>query len=460
MAVVVLGGLLTSLALNMVVVPVLFVRYGGVKEGVEADAQPHRKEALYAQRRALSVVRGPVQLLLLDAGVLPILQRAPDGRSGVASGGDLLRRSRRARGAVRLLLRCRGSQADAAHLVAGIPRGVSAVLLRHGNRRRGRSSWSSTIAQVLLGAGMAFHSGTDASFHYDSLAATGREAEYAPREAHVSRIAFIGSAVAALAGGAVGLFDLRYAYGLSALATIGMLIIVIIFREPTTHEKRSLPASGFFRQLRACGSYLHQPMLAWIFLFSVLMVVLNHVPYEFYQPYTRLVGGQAELMGENTPMIAGVHMALVMFIASFVAGWSVRLRDRLGLGGALLTATALQTIIIAVMGFVLHPLVLVLVLLRSVPRALMTAPVNAAVTPRVEQAHRATYASLQSLAGRLSFSMTLVGLSLLSVSNDRDDWASLSRMQLVAAGVGVLGLLVLGFSARRGLRVDDGGKGD
>ena len=33
MAVVVLGGLLTSLALNMVVVPVLFLRYGAVKEG-------------------------------------------------------------------------------------------------------------------------------------------------------------------------------------------------------------------------------------------------------------------------------------------------------------------------------------------------------------------------------------------------------------------------------------------
>ena len=33
MAVVVLGGILTSLALNMVVVPALFLRYGGVKEG-------------------------------------------------------------------------------------------------------------------------------------------------------------------------------------------------------------------------------------------------------------------------------------------------------------------------------------------------------------------------------------------------------------------------------------------
>ncbi|MCH7553678.1 MAG: efflux RND transporter permease subunit, partial [Chloroflexi bacterium] len=35
MAIVVLGGLLTSLALNMVVVPVLFLRYGGVKERVD-----------------------------------------------------------------------------------------------------------------------------------------------------------------------------------------------------------------------------------------------------------------------------------------------------------------------------------------------------------------------------------------------------------------------------------------
>ncbi len=308
-------------------------------------------------------------------------------------------------------------------------------------------------AQVLLAVGFAFNSGTDTSFHYDSLAVLGREEEYAPREAHVSRIGFIGLAIAALTGGAVGLVELRYAYGLSAIATVGTLGIVLRFQEPETHEKRSLPASGFFRHLRECVGYLRQPMLAWVFAFSVLMVVLNHVPYEFYQPYTRLLGGQSALLGETTPLIAGVHVTIVMFIASFAAGWSVRLRDRIGLGAALLTTTALQTIIIAVMGFVLHPLVLVLVLLRSVPRALMTAPVNAAVTPRVDRAHRATYASMQSLAGRLGFSIALVGLSLLSASAGGDDWASLSRMQLAAAGVGLAGLLVLGLSARRGLRV-------
>ena len=45
MAVVVLGGLLTSLALNMVVVPVLFLRYGGVKEGGgERGFEPRAQE--------------------------------------------------------------------------------------------------------------------------------------------------------------------------------------------------------------------------------------------------------------------------------------------------------------------------------------------------------------------------------------------------------------------------------
>ena len=58
--------------------------------------------------------------------------------------------------------------------------------------------------------------------------------------------------------------------------------------------------------------------------------------------------------------------------------------NRIGLRGVLLVAAALQTVVICVMGLVLHPLVVVLVLLRSVPRALRTSPLNAAVAPRLE----------------------------------------------------------------------------
>ena len=42
------------------------------------------------------------------------------------------------------------------------------------------------IAQVLLAAGFAFNSGTDTSFHFDSLVAVGREDEFADREERIA----------------------------------------------------------------------------------------------------------------------------------------------------------------------------------------------------------------------------------------------------------------------------------
>lgn len=53
---------------------------------------------------------------------------------------------------------------------------------------------------------------------------------------------------------------------------------------------------------------------------------------------------------------------------------------------------------------VLPPLLVPLILLRSCPRALMTALRNAAIAPRIPSEHRATFLSLKCLAGPLAFS--------------------------------------------------------
>ena len=131
-----------------------------------------------------------------------------------------------------------------------------------------------------------------------------------------------------------------------------------------------------------------------------------------------------------------------------MAGRSIRIRDRIGLGGTMLAAVALQTLIIGAMGLALHATILLLVLLRSVPRALMAAPMNAAVAPRVHEAHRATYLSIQSLVGRLSFAGFLALLSLAAGAPDDPDWPALSRLLLISAGVGAAALLALGAMAR------------
>ena len=64
-------------------------------------------------------------------------------------------------------------------------------------------------AQVFLAVGISFNSGTDTSFHYDSLASLGREQEFARREAIVARNGLLSGAIAALVGGCVGSFGLH-----------------------------------------------------------------------------------------------------------------------------------------------------------------------------------------------------------------------------------------------------------
>lgn len=307
------------------------------------------------------------------------------------------------------------------------------------------------VAQVFLAAGLAFNSGTDTSLHFDSLAAVGREREFDEREAAVSRNTMLASGVAALIGGGVGVLELRYAYLLSGGAALASLAIVLMMREPPSHKKEVVPL-GPIRQIKTCGRLLRQPIMAWLFAFFVLMTVLNHVPYEFYQPYIALALNERWALVEGTPLSTGIHVGIAMVFAAWFAARSIRIRNRLGLGGVLLTATGLQTIIIAVMGMVLHPLVVVLILLRSVPRALMTAPLNAAIAPRVDRAQRATFLSVQSLAGRLAFSGFLVVLSLVPGEADGGRWAVMSNQLLIASAVGLAGLFVLVASVRYGLR--------
>jgi len=303
-------------------------------------------------------------------------------------------------------------------------------------------------AQVLLAMGISFNSGTDTSFHYDSLASLNREEEFAAREAVVARNGLLSSALAALVGGCAGAIGLHYAYVVSAVAGIGTFVVVLMFVEPRSHERATFLGSGVMRQLSLCLGYLRHKTLAWLFGFAVLMTVLNHIPYEFYQPYIKLISADFQISGATAPAVAGVHMALAMLIGAFAAARSIRIRDRVGIGPTLLLSVALQTALIAVMAVALNAWIIPLVLWRVAPRGLMTAPLNAAITPRVPQAQRATYLSIQSLVGRLSFSVVLLGLSTLAGAEAVTNWPSLRRMLFACSLIAVVGLFLLLITQR------------
>lgn len=306
----------------------------------------------------------------------------------------------------------------------------------------GDSFWIFACAQMALATGMAFRSGTDTSFHYDLLFALDRADEYDGRESLVARNAFVGAAIAALVGGLVASYALSWAYALSLGVACVALLIAICFRDPP-RAPSSVSPWGFVIQVRDCFQYLQSPLLAWLMGFVIFMTVVNHIPYEFYQPYIGLLNFQN---WASTPVVTGFHTALTLFVAGCVARYSIFLRDRMGLGGTLLFAAGLQITLIALMAIYLHPFIALLLMLRSSPRALMTAPLNAAIVPRLEKVHRATYLSIQSLLGRLAFGGVLLALSVYA--GQTASWQALSLTLTICFGFGFFGFVGLAFLMR------------
>ena len=307
----------------------------------------------------------------------------------------------------------------------------------------GSGFWIFALAQVLLAAGFAFNSGTDTALLYDSLAALKQTAQYGQREAIAVRNAHATTSLAVLLGGLAGMVSLHLAYAVSLLSALATLMIVSGFRDPDPGRSFDTPRLSFKRQLTVCLGRLRAPVLAWLFGFYVLMTILNHIPYIFYQPYLALLGAALSFSPNRTPLASGLALAGGMAIAAWAASHSIGIRDRLGTGCALLLTTLLQTLLITAMAWFLHPVVAVLLVLRSAPHALMRAPLNAAIAPHVAQQQRATYLSIQSLAGRLAFSGVLMLLSYQLTPGMAMDWAALSHLSTMSVWLGIAGLLIL-----------------
>ena len=296
------------------------------------------------------------------------------------------------------------------------------------------------IAQMLLAAGIAFNSGTDTSFLLETTQALGIQDEYGAREANATRFNFLGTAVAAVLGGLAAIPDFRGAYVLSFVGAVGLLAITIRFTEPLPANPSSkTPRVGFIKQIVSCVGLLRNIRLLWLSVFAVFMIVMNHIPYEFYQPFVKELAREYEIM-KATPFLTSLHLALTMVVAAWIASKSIHIRDRIGTGATLISAAGLQLAMVAVMHFFVNIPAAIATLLRSCPRALMTAPLNAAVAPNVPTSMRATFLSLQSLFGRLGFASTL---AFFAYAVGGDEWASITNMLQWGMWMGIVGLAAL-----------------
>lgn len=298
----------------------------------------------------------------------------------------------------------------------------------------GRDFATFAIAQVLLAAGISLNSGTDTSFHLATLYRLGEQEDYGDREASLAQKSLLTSALAALLGGALGILHMSLGYVLSTAGALLALYAATRFEEPLTQSDRSthlvtedderlgeaLIEQGLLQSLRECIVLIRSPRLWWFFVFASSAIVLNHIPYEFYQPYIGLLErGLPDLFetrteassGDLSTLWTGLHLMAAQLLSAWVAGKSTRLSRKVGVHRYLLLSMALQVVVIASMACFFHPVIAFILLLRGWPSALQNAPLREHITPYLPERVSATYLSLQSLTGRLCFGLTLLLLS-------------------------------------------------
>jgi len=292
------------------------------------------------------------------------------------------------------------------------------------------------IAQFCFACWMAFQSGTNTVFHYESLSDLSLTDEYGDREAAVNKYVMLGSGLAALIGGVAGTYNLAWPYAITLIAALVAVIIAFLFKEP--QRAKNEQAEAFISQLKQTLGYLKTAPLGWLFAYMNIIYVLAHVPYEFYQPYLKLLENKELTSGMKAPLISGILYALAMFIGAWAAGRSMALVRQFGFVNVLVFAILSMLAIVGLLGLYLHPVLILIILFRSVPRALIKAPINALITPKIGAGQRATFYSIISLAGRLSFFACLFLLSWVIPKNQLTDWPTISKLFVICFGIGVV----------------------
>jgi len=313
----------------------------------------------------------------------------------------------------------------------------------------GAGYWWFAAGQFLLATGIAMQSGTDTAFHYDSLKALGREAEYASREAKAEQWGLVMLAIATLSGGVLCLLDLRLAYVFSLLSATGMAFLVWRMVEPQHADESAAIPQSFARVVWDCCLRLRDPILGWVFLVVILLYAMAHIVYEFYQPYITLMPLPLLEASAYAPLISGIVISVSMFGGAIGARASIAWQAKLGLIGVLAVAMLIQLGIVAAMAIAVSPLVLSLVCLRNFPMSLVHAPVRAAIAPRIERRQRATYLSLQGLAERLFFAVLLLMLARGLDSGAPIAESTLTSILTATLWLGVVIAVVLFASAGR-----------
>ena len=298
--------------------------------------------------------------------------------------------------------------------------------------------WGFLGAEMLLGFGASFLSGSDSALLYDSLKELGRTAEHKRIEGRNSSLSMISESAASILGGALALISLRFPLYCEAAIMIISIPIAFSLIEPKRQQLVS-KSNSFHDMMRLVKYALHDHSeIKWLCLYSSVVGASTLTMVWFTQPYLKNAG---------LPIVYfGAVWAAFQLIGAYFSWHAHAIEKRLGKTAslvALIVLPALGYLLLGVSGSLMGGAVIVFFYItRGIHNPILLDYINGLVDSEI----RATVLSVKNLVGRLLFSAIgpLVGWL--------HDVLSLSAALLISGSIyfvlGSLALVGLVYSTR------------
>ena len=246
--------------------------------------------------------------------------------------------------------------------------------------------------ESLLAVGAALRSGVDSALLYDGLTSMGAGDRYARAESFGQATAAIGSALAAIVGGALASFDVRLAYYGTIFTMLAAAACASALGGGDVARARRMPP----RQLIAATAraIATSSRIRWVLALAIFVVVFSHVYFYGQQPLLQELG---------VPVLwFGFLFAAVKLVTSVVATQAYRVDAALGERGSAAVMTIIAVIGLGTLSLTSSAWGALLLLSRGLFDGLWQPLVQIYLNRQAPSELRATLLSLQNLSARLA----------------------------------------------------------
>jgi MFS family permease len=283
------------------------------------------------------------------------------------------------------------------------------------------------VAMALHGMALAFVSGSDAAFLYDSLLAAGREGEFRRIEGRAYMFNLIGWGVGGLLGGLLAAQSLALPYMLSGLASVLAFFVMATCDEPPRLGiYDGLPLNLLKDALRAVR---RNATIRSIIVYSSVIFGFLLVMHKFSQPYLERAGIGLEYFG--------IIYFIWLMCAAASSNYSERIGNALGLRTYFVLLPIITGAVIIYLGLMQNMLGVALAVLYQFVWGSLRPQMYQIINHEAETSARATLLSMSGFGMSIVY---VVAAPLIGWAADRYDFPP----ALVILGIAVL---ILGSAA-------------